>query len=104
MLMTTTHELADGTHVRLRLTRPSDMKAIEALTASQTLARRYAYYDPRERMILAAATLGPAGEQIVGLAVADESDVEVVATRAGVATLLREAADTLAIRRSRRAA
>ena len=104
MLMTSTHELADGTRVRLRLARPSDMRAIAALTQSQTLARRYVYYDPRERMVLAAAALGPEGEQIVGLAVAGPSDVEVVATRAGVAALLRKAADTLAIRRSRRAA
>jgi hypothetical protein len=102
--MTTTHELADGTRVRLRLTRPSDRRAIEALTGSQTLARRYAFYDPRERMILAAAMPGQGGEEIVGLAVVDESHVEVVTSRDDVEQLLREGAETLAIRRGRRAA
>src|SRR4051794_34233777 len=104
MLMTTTHELADGTRVRLRLTRPSDLRAIEALTESQMVARRWAFYDPRERMILAAAMPGPRGEQIVGLADAGAAGVEVFAAREDVATLLREAAETLAIRRGRRAA
>jgi hypothetical protein len=102
--MTTTHELADGARVRLRLTRPSDLRAIEGLTDSQTVARRYVFFDPRRRMVLAAAMPGPGGEQIVGLAVVDPSQVEVLTTRSDVEQLLREGAETLAIRRSRRAA
>ena len=104
MLTTTTYELADGARVRLRLTRPTDIRAIEALVASQIVARRYVFYDPRERMVLAATMPGRIGEQIVGLAVVDASEVEVVADREDVEALLREGAETLAIRRTRRAA
>ena len=92
-LLATTHELSGGGRVRLRLTRPSDLPRIRAfleglspetrarrfLAATphlpEELVRRFAFYDPRERLTLAAAMPGTGGEQLVGLA-----DVAVLAT------------------------
>src|SRR4051794_5955508 len=121
-----THELADGSRVRLRLTRPPDLPRIEMFLESlspQTRARRvlvatpllpedvvrhFAFYDPRERLTLAATEPTGGGEEIVGLAdvallatglaeiglvVADESQGR------GVGALLSEAVASLAIQR-----
>jgi acetyltransferase len=85
-MLSTTHELADRSRVRLRLTRPSDLSKIESflerlspetrarrfLAATPKLpdhvVRRFAYYDPRERLTLAATMPGGGGEEIVGMA------------------------------------
>ena len=125
-LLATTHELADGERVRLRLTRPTDLAKIEAFLESlspdtrarrflsptprlpEQLVRRFAFYDPRERLTLAAAMPGTGGEQIIGLA-----DVALLATGLaeigvvvaddaqglGVGKLLSEAVASLAMQR-----
>lgn len=67
------HELADGTLVRLRLTRPSDAPRVRAFLdevtgASDTLVRHFTFYEPRERLTLAACVLTEHTEAIVGLA------------------------------------
>lgn len=85
-MLSTTHELEDGSRVRLRLTRPSDATLVrdflEGLTP-QTLTRRFlaptpgitesavrhfTFYDPRERLMLAATQPVDGAERIVGLA------------------------------------
>ena len=125
-MLATTHELADGSRVRLRLTRPTDLPRIEAflerlspatrtrrfLVATPTLpeqvVRHFAFYDPRERLTLAAAMPGEGGEEVVGLA-----DVALLATGLaeigvvvaddtqgrGVGKLLSESVASLAIQR-----
>jgi GNAT superfamily N-acetyltransferase len=125
-MMATTHELDDGSRVRLRLTRPSDLLKIEAfllslseetrarrfLTATprlpEGLIRRFAFYDPRERMTFAAAMPGAGGEQIVGLAdvaLAGTGLAEIGVVVAddhqgtGIGKLLSEAVAALAIQR-----
>ena len=65
-----THELADGTLVRLRLARPSDSVLMQAFLegAPDAVARDFTFYDLHQRLIMTATTLGLGGEQIVGLA------------------------------------
>jgi hypothetical protein len=63
-----THELDDGSRVRLRLTRPTDLARIEAFLGDSVQARRLAFYDPRERLFIAATMPGERGEEIVGIA------------------------------------
>jgi hypothetical protein len=99
-MLSNAHRLDDGTHVRLRLARPSDLRALAAFLGSDTLARRYCFYHPRERMILAASVLTGATEEIVGLADAGPSDVETITARDDVAQVLFDAAEELAIRRA----
>lgn len=106
-MLSTTHRLADGSRVRLRLTRPSDLPRIAALLGDDLGARRFAFYDPRERVVIAATRPGSGGEEIAGLAAArlDERDpVAVVAEGAGLRGLLRQAALELARQRRRHAA
>jgi GNAT superfamily N-acetyltransferase len=85
-MLSTTHELEDGARVRLRLTRPSDgllvrsflerlspeTRALRFLTptpaVTDTLVRHFTFYEPRERLILAATMLVGGSERIVGLA------------------------------------
>ena len=85
-MLSTTHELDDGTRVRLRLTRPSDgspvRQFLEGLSAetrtrrflaptpaiSESTVRHFTFYNPRERLILAATMLIDGRERIVGLA------------------------------------
>jgi GNAT superfamily N-acetyltransferase len=125
-MLSATHELRDGSRVRLRLTRPTDLPRIEAflerlsagtrarrfLSATPTLPdaliRHFAFYDPRQRLTIAATQPGAGGEEIIGLAdvallatglaeigvvVADESQ------GLGLGKLLSEAVATLAIQR-----
>ena len=84
-LLATTHRLADGLDVRLRLTRPNDMRTIREFLerlAPETRQRRFrspmprvpqsvvdhfTFYDLRERLVLTACAHGSAGEEIVGL-------------------------------------
>ena len=85
-MLSATHELDDGSRVRLRLTRPTDLGRIHAFLESlsaetrsrrflaatphlpDSLVRRFAFYDPRERLTLAATRPGEGGEEIIGLA------------------------------------
>lgn len=85
-MLSTTHELDDGTRVRLRLTRPSDGRLVreflEGLSAetrtrrflsptpvlSETVVRHFTFYEPRERLILAATQPVDGAERIVGMA------------------------------------
>ena len=125
-MLATTHELTDGSRVRLRLTRPTDLPRIESFlmslspatrtrrflgptpTLSDRLVRRFAFYDPRERLTLAAAMPGARGEQLIGLAdvallVTGLAEIGVVvaddAQGQGVGKLLSEAVASLAIQR-----
>src|SRR5687767_7041227 len=84
-LLATTHRLAEGLDVRLRLTRPSDEGRIRAFLeglAPETRHRRFrspmprvprnvvdhfTFYDPRERLVVAACAHGAGGEEILGL-------------------------------------
>jgi hypothetical protein len=100
MMLSNVHRLPDGTRVRLRLARPSDLRALAAFLGSDTLARRYCFYHPRERMILAASVLSGSSVEIIGLADVGPHDVETVTARDDVAQLLFDAAEELAIRRA----
>jgi GNAT superfamily N-acetyltransferase len=85
-MLSTTHELEDGSRVRLRLTRPTDALLVrsflERLTPEtrtlrflaptpevpDSLVRHFTFYEPRERLILAATMPVEGSERIVGLA------------------------------------
>src|SRR3954454_18968650 len=85
-MLSATHELEDGSRVRLRLTRPSDgagvREFLEGLSeetrarrflsptpgVSEATVRHFTFYDPRERMMLAATMPVDGSERIVGLA------------------------------------
>jgi acetyltransferase len=85
-MLSTTHELDDGSRVRLRLTRPSDARLVrsflERLSAetragrflpaapevTDSMVSHFTFYDPRERLMLAATTPIDGAEQIAGLA------------------------------------
>jgi GNAT superfamily N-acetyltransferase len=125
-LLATTHELPDGGRVRLRLARPSDaglvrdfLEGLSPLTlerrflvpvphVSESTVRHFTFFDPRDRMTIAAMLPSDHGERIVGLAdaaflgtglaeigivVADEHQGE------GLGSLLSEAVASLAIKR-----
>jgi hypothetical protein len=71
-LLATTHDAA-GLRVRLRLARPSDALRVGAFLEGHApdlagQARRFTFYDPRERLVLAATAPIDGSEQIVGLA------------------------------------
>jgi acetyltransferase len=85
-MLATTHELDDGSRVRLRLTRPSDGPLVRAFLeglspetrgrrflssppdVTDELVRHFTFYDPRERLMLAATMLVDSRERIVGFA------------------------------------
>jgi GNAT superfamily N-acetyltransferase len=85
-MLSSTHELADGTRVRLRLTRPTDGAPVRAFleglsqetrtrrflaptpSVPDSVVRHFTFYDPRERLMLAATMPVDGSEQIVGLA------------------------------------
>jgi acetyltransferase len=125
-MLSTTHEVADGSRVRLRLTRPTDLPKIEGFLESlspetrtrrflvatpklpEQIVRHFAFYDPRERLTLAATMPLDGGEELIGLA-----DVALLATGLaeigvvvsddaqgqGVGKLLSESVAALAIQR-----
>lgn len=92
-LLATTHPLAGGGRVRLRLARPSDLGRVRSFLeglSPDTLRRRFftatprigaelvrhfAFFNPRERMVVAATMPVDGRERIVGLA-----DVALLAT------------------------
>ena len=126
-LLATTHRLAGGLDVRLRLTRPSDESRVREFLerlAPETRQRRFrtpmprvtqnvvdhfTFYDPRKRLVVAASGPGIGGEEIVGLA-----DVSFAATgqaeiglvvddehqSRGIGKLLTEAIASLAVGRA----
>ena len=84
-LLATTHRLEGGRDVRLRLTRPHDRTCVrdflERLTPEtrqrrflspmprvpQHIVDHFTFYDPRERLVIAATTPGAGGEEVVGI-------------------------------------
>jgi hypothetical protein len=71
-LLATTHD-ADGLRVRLRLARPSDALRLRGFLESHaprlvSHARRFTFYDPRERLVVLATAPLEGAEEIVGLA------------------------------------
>jgi hypothetical protein len=113
-MLASTHELADGSRVRLRLTRPTDLPRITLfLAGAETHARRLAFYDPRERLPVAATTPGASGEEIVGIAevaLLDDGPAELGVfvhdefVECGLGNLLSGVAVSLSASRRRRAA
>ena len=123
-LLATTHEIRGGLRVRLRLARPTDGASVRAFlerlspetrrrrffaaqpTIAEPLVRHFTFFDPRERLVVAATTPLGGSEQVVALA-----DLVLVATglaelalvvddrfqRRGLGTLLSEAMASLAI-------
>jgi RimJ/RimL family protein N-acetyltransferase len=85
-LMAAAHELDGGETVRLRLTRPSDASRIRDFLESlspesrrlrflvpmpavkEATVRHFTFYDPRERLVLAATLPVDGSERVVGLA------------------------------------
>ena len=105
-MLSGTHELADGGQVRLRLTRPSDAALVRAFLESDNGVRPLVFYDPRERLTIAATMVLDGVERIVGLAHAGPAETAVVVAeehrRRGIGTLLTEAAEYLRLRADRR--
>ncbi|HYH57761.1 MAG TPA: GNAT family N-acetyltransferase [Thermoleophilaceae bacterium] len=126
-LLATTHRLDGGASVRLRLTRPSDRRGVREFLerlAPETRQRRFlspmprvpeavidhfTFYDPRQRLVIAATTPGENGrEEVIGL-----GDVSLDATTVaelglvveeehqsrGIGSLLAEAIASLALSR-----
>ena len=114
-MLASTHELDDGSRVRLRLTRPTDLPRIhDFLDGAEAHARRLAFYDPRERLAIGATMPGDrGGEEIVGVvevALLDEGPAELGVfvrddhVESGLAELLSGASAALSASRRRRAA
>ena len=122
-MLSAAHELSDGTSVRLRLTRPSDAGRVREflqtlsepstqrrfLTAigdvPDSIVRHFTFYEPSERLMLAAAAFHDGTEALVGLAdlAMLETGVAEIALvvrddhqRKGVGTLLSEAVASMA--------
>ena len=73
-MLATSYELDDGSRARLRLARPSDVPLVDEFLAGpdgapvpDELVRRFTFYDPRERVVLAATMLDGGRERIVAL-------------------------------------
>jgi GNAT superfamily N-acetyltransferase len=125
-MLAAAHELEDGVSVRLRLTRPTDADRVRAFleglspetrarrflapapAVSEAVVRHFTFYDPRERIVVAATQPIEGKETIVGLADAafvddDLAEVGVVVRdemqRPGLEKLLSEAMASLALRR-----
>jgi RimJ/RimL family protein N-acetyltransferase len=85
-LLATTHRTDGGLLIRPRLTRPSDTPRVRAFLETlspetrrlrffssmpvvpESTVRRFAFFDPRRRLVVAAATMNEGREEIVGLA------------------------------------
>ncbi|MEA2427956.1 MAG: hypothetical protein QOF37_1584 [Thermoleophilaceae bacterium] len=125
-MLSGTHELEDGTRIRLRLTRPTDAGLVRAFLdrltprtrerrflvpvpkVGESTVRHFTFYDPRERITFAATLPGEGGEQIVGLADAaflatGLAEIGVVVgdehQGRGLGKMLSEAVASLAIKR-----
>jgi len=124
-MLATTHELREGLRVRLRLTRPTDAPRVRVFLnhlsdqtrhrrffiamphVPENVVRHFTFYDPRERLIVAATTHAEGTERIVGvadIAMLDTgvSELAVVVAddyqRQGVGIALSEAVASLALR------
>lgn len=125
-LLATTHRLDGGLRVRLRLTRPSDARSVRRFlerlapetrqrrfltpmpVVPETVVEHFTFYDPRERIVIAATAPGAGGEEVIGL-----GDVSFVSTgiaeiglvveerhqSRGIGRLLAEAIASLAVAR-----
>src|SRR3954447_8724917 len=125
-ILTSAHELADGTSVRLRLTRPTDASRVREFLETlsepsrfrrflsgmgevpESIVDHFTFYEPRERVMLAATTPTDGTEAIVGLAdvaMLDAGLAEIAVVVGddlqgnGVGSLLAEAVALLAFRR-----
>ena len=125
-LLSTTHELDHGARVRLRLTRPSDAGLVrdflEGLSpetrerrflqpmpaVAEATVRHFTFYEPRERLVMAACVPSGGAEHIVGIADAaflgtGLAEIGVVVgdrhQKNGLGKLLSEAVASLAIKR-----
>lgn len=126
-LLATTHRLDGGLDVRLRLTRPSDRARVREFlarlspetrlrrfltampTVPESVVRHFTFYEPRERLVIAATAPLDGGEEIIGLAdlslpagggVAEIGlVVEDTRQQRGVGKLLSEAIASLALSR-----
>jgi RimJ/RimL family protein N-acetyltransferase len=125
-LLSGTHELDDGSRVRLRLTRPSDAPLVHDFLdrlsdearrrrflvpqpiISEATVRFFTFYDPRERVTMAATLPVEGSERIVGLADAAFLDTGLAEIGVvvgddyqgrGLGKLLSEAVASLAIQR-----
>jgi acetyltransferase len=122
-MLSTSHELDDGSRVRLRLTRPTDAPLVEEFVeglsektrirrflgpATEATVRHFTFYDPRERLMLGAMMLVDGTERIVGLADAaflatGLAEIGVVvgddAQGQGLGKLLSEAVASVALQR-----
>jgi hypothetical protein len=96
-LLASTYQLDDGSRVRLRLARPTDVPLVrDFLGDSDDLVRRFTFYDPRRRVVLAATMLDGGFERIVALGDAAFDELpEVVVDRemegSGVGDLMADA-------------
>ena len=125
-LLATTHRLEGGAQVRLRLTRPTDAPLardfLERLspetrqrrfltpmpTVPEAAVDHFTFYDPRERLVIAATTLREGGEEMIGV-----GDVSFISTgiaemglvveeehqSKGIGSLITEAIASLALSR-----
>ena len=128
-LLSTAHELDHELTVRLRLTRPSDGERVRAFlgtlsdettqrrfftsvpTIDDRTLRHFTFYNPRERLVVAATTPVGGTEELIGLAdvsLEDTGEAEfglVVGDEwqgRGVGLLLADAITTLAVRQGAR--
>ena len=106
-LLATTHD-AGGLKIKLRLARPSDGLRVRAFLERERpslaeSAARFTFYDPRERLVLAATAPVDGVEKIVGLLDMGDGPPLVLAPDPEVGELLGGAATALA-RRVRHAA
>ena len=80
-LLATSYEIEGDRRVRLRLARPSDVPLVTEFLAGgsggapRELVRRFTFYDPRERVVLAATMLADGRERIVALGDAAFTDL-----------------------------
>jgi GNAT superfamily N-acetyltransferase len=125
-LLATIHHLDGGLPVRLRLTRPSDATRVRDFLerlSPETRQRRFlspmphvpagaidhfTFYDPRERLVLAATCPGEGGEKVIGIGdvgflstgIAEMGlVVEEVHQSRGIGKLIAEALASLALSR-----
>ncbi len=128
-LLSTAHELDDELTVRLRLTRPSDTSRVRGFfgalsdetaqrrfftsipTMDERTLRHFTFYNPRERLVVAATTPVGGTEELIGLADvsldgAGEAEFGLVVgdewQGRGVGLLLADAITTLAVRHGAR--
>jgi hypothetical protein len=80
-LLATSYEIGGDRRVRLRLARPSDVPLVSEFLggrsgeAPRELVRRFTFYDPRERVVLAATMLDGGRDRIVALGDAAFTDL-----------------------------